>query len=91
MPLSVLLIPLGFFLIMFIVFAISAFYHVIRFDLLSATSLLMTTLFVIGTLFIFTFSISHMRRINWNQKISFKETINYSLPADTKSNNVLTF
>ena len=83
MPLALLLIPLFIFIIIFIVFSVSAFYHVARFELLNATTIVMSTLFVIGTLGIGIISTTYIMHIDWQERVSINifETITPQAPA----------
>lgn len=93
MSLSVLLIPLIIFLIVFLMFAFSAIFHVIRFELLNMITILMTVVFGFGTFFILSISISYMTKIDWKENITFN-LFNDTSTEQTDENaedNVLTF
>ena len=90
MPLAILLIPLFIFLVVFILFSISAFFHIVRFELLSITSIMMTAIFIAGAFFIGTVSTSYLQQIDWSEHISFSDIPGYRETQEVQ-NNVLSF
>ena len=93
MPLSILLIPFFIFLIAFAVFALSAIFHIIRFELLNIVTILMTLIFGIGTFFIASMSYSYMTKINWQEQITLTpfEGISTQSVNENSTDNILTF
>jgi hypothetical protein len=90
MPLSLLFIPLFIFLIVFLLYAFSAFYHIFRFELWSVVSLTMSALFVVGTLLIGMIGYSYGSTINWDERVSFSSLTDF-IDLETGENNVLSF
>ena len=93
MPLSILLIPFFIFLIAFVVFALSAIFHIIRFELLNITTILITIIFGLGTFFIASMSYSYMTNINWQEQITFNvfEGISTQSLNENGADSILTF
>lgn len=74
-------------------FAFSAIFHVIRFELLNAVTILVTIVFGVGTFFIATVSASYISKIDWKEDVAFNLFGGVSTEQTTEESedNILTF
>jgi len=93
MSLSLLLIPFFLFLFAFALFAISAIFHIIKFELLNFVTIFATIIFGVGTLFIATISASYISKIDWQERITFDafSAVTTQQPSETGEANIFTF
>ena len=93
MSLSLLLIPFFIFLIAFALFALSAIFHIVKFELLNIVTIFVTIVFGVGTFFIATISASYISSINWKQEISLSilDGISNQQIHEQNEDNVLSF
>ncbi len=78
-PLFVLLIPYGLFLLIFLFFALVNLFHLLRFSPLNLLTFFATFLFLAGTTLILTTSYNYLITINWSQVIDLLP--NFSAPT----------
>ena len=93
MQLSILLTPLLLFLLVFIMFSISAFYHIIRFRLINMLTISVTAVFLSGAIFVGIVSASFISKIDWSQTISLTSfsPAQFNNEQNPEANNILTF
>lgn len=77
-PLSVLLIPLGLFLIFYVFYSIFNVYHLLRFGVYGFGLYLITTLFVLGTIFLLSLSSFFLLRYDWSAPIQLDPLLDVS-------------
>ncbi len=70
-PISILLIPFGLFLIFYVFYSIFNIYHLLRFGVYNFGLYALTALFTLGTIFLLSLSAFFLWRYDWSQPISF--------------------
>jgi len=74
-PISVLLIPLGIFLLFYIFYSTFNIYHLLRFGVYNFSLYVIATVFALGSIFLIGLSLFFLLKFDWNAPISFNDFV----------------
>lgn len=75
LPISIILIPLGVFLIFYLFYSVFNIYHLLRFGVYGFGLYLISSFFVLGTIGLLALSGFYLSAYDWNAPIAFQNIL----------------